>query len=231
MYFVLELTKIELNDLMQRCVNFMHRKPAKYLPFYHLYRNKPFLYWDDIMRHHNGIMEVYAKDMNGDQASVINNGIVNGLFFGACVETSTGLPSEISHFGPKRLLIPVHHMIVPDSNVYFADFYCNHRAHYVTLVLTKQGSDTDKFCREKLPQLNQFDNEYIKLVPSPIHRDKYLFYITCNIWVEILYTENIDILYALNYCQAFWQITESTGTSRPMGIPKNPNCNVCNLYK
>ena len=104
-----------------------------------MYRAKPDSYFQDIASNHHNIMKVYRKDANGDSASIINDGALDGLFFSTSVP-----PNTMSHFGRRRVLIPASEMIKHDSRLYFADFYCNNRAHYVTVVLTRPGVTCSK---------------------------------------------------------------------------------------
>ena len=179
------------------------------------YRNKPHLYYMQCVLNDKNIMKVYMKDNNGDPKSIINSRI-KGLFFATSVSL-TGEPPNTSHFGPCRICIPATAMLAEDSNLYFADFYCNYRAHYVTVVLTKPGSETDQFCKRKLFKLDIRDNDFLW------RNDK--VYVTDNVWVEVLYTEDVD----LSRPDCKFSDVPSTGTSTPGGLPKNPRCLVCNL--
>ena len=176
------------------------------------YRNKPPEYFLRCQLNDNNIMKVYMKDNNGDPKSIIN-GQIKGLFFATSVP-----PSTVSHFGSRRICIPAAAMLTEDSNLYFADFYCNRRAHYVTVVLTKPYSETDMFCRSKLIKLNLTNNDFLK------HKFGMVF-VTDNVWVEVLYTEDVD----LSRPNCTFSTVRSTGTSTPGGLPKNPRCTVCNL--
>ena len=180
------------------------------------YRNKPAYYFQNISTNNKNIMTVYGKDNNGDPASIIN-GQIDGLFF------ATRNPENISHFGDRRVTIPATAMLTADSNLYFADFYCNRRAHYVTVVLTRPGSDTDRFCESNLIKLNITDNEFLKRSCNPGEACEVR--VTIGVWVEVLYTEDVD----LSRPECTFSTVRSTGTSRPGGLPKNPNCRVCNL--
>ncbi|KAI0227766.1 Phytanoyl-CoA hydroxylase-interacting protein-like, partial [Lamellibrachia satsuma] len=211
-----EFTPEELDTLHGMAVN--HVKPGGCNEFNHcrvFYRNKPPDYFSRCKINDNNIMKVYMKDNNGDPKYIIN-GRIKGLFFATSVDSLTGGPPNISHFGSRRVSIPATAMLTEYSNLYFADFYCNRRAHYVTVVLTKPGSETDQFCRRKLIKLDTTDNDFLW------RNDK--VYVTDNVWVEVLYTEDID----LSRPDCSFSTVFSTGTSTPGGLP-NPNCSVCNL--
>ncbi len=193
-----------------------------------MYRNKPLQYFRDIEINHGNIMQPYIKDNNGDPASIIN-GQINGLFFSSVVDRNTGGPMPFSYFGERRLLVPATHFFQNLSvRLYFADFYClNYNApHYVTLVMTERGSQTDRFCDGKLMELD-------------IHNNSFLYYNqhqqnvwTCNTArVEVLYTEDIDLTIWTRYhgCQLTLTPTRGRGTSTPGGFPKRSICHVCNL--
>ena len=179
------------------------------------YRNKPFAYFKECQRNNN-VMAPYLKDNNGDPASIIN-GQIKGLFFATSVDPQTGQPPHWSFFGPKRVSIPATAMLTTNSNLYFADFYCNDKAHYVTVVLTRPGSKTDRFCEKNLIKLDTDDNDFL-------WRNNHV-YCSSRVWVEVLYTENVQLSSPL--C-SFSEV-EGRGTSRPGGLPKNPSCGKCNL--
>ena len=184
------------------------------------YRNKPLAYFQDLETNNNNIMTVYIKDNNGDRASIIN-GQINGLFF------ATSSPPYTSHFGDRRVTIPAEEMLTTDKHIYFADFYCkiqtsyctgNHKPHYVTVVMTKPGSDTDRFCESNLIKLDITDNPFLKRNPDQVT-------VTSGVWVEVFYTEDVD----LSRPECEFTTVPSTGTSRPGGIPKDPFCPKCNV--
>ncbi|KAI0235069.1 Phytanoyl-CoA hydroxylase-interacting protein-like [Lamellibrachia satsuma] len=212
-----EFTPEELDTLHGMAVN--HVKRGGCNEFNHcrvFYRNKPPDYFSRCKINDNNIMKVYMKDNNGDPKSIIN-GRIKGLFFATSVDSLTGGPPNISHFGSQRISIPATAMLTEYSNLYFADFYCNRRAHYVTVVLTKPWSETDQFCKRKLIKLDTRDNDFLW------RNDK--VYVTDNVWVEVLYTEDVD----LSRPDCSFSTVLSTGTSTPGGLPKNPRCLVCNL--
>lgn len=172
-------------------------------------------------------MKTRLKDHSGDPRSPIN-GKLYGLFFLASVEpgSETGEPRTSSPFGRSRLLVPVEEMIKSAPNVYFADFYCmKGQVHYVTLVLTRSGTDADRFCRDRrLKVLGLRDR-----VENP-----FLFYgddgelrvtTSQDLQVEVFYTENISInAYTLQHNIP----TVGQGHTTPGGVPKNPRCRICN---
>ena len=106
----------------------------------HFTRDNPADYFNYITNHRQGVMEVYLKDNNGHPGSPIN-GSLNGLFFSA-----GRVPSNPSLFGDKRFLVPVKLLLKEgNTNLYFADFYCNNSAHYVTVVMTTPSTEADIF--------------------------------------------------------------------------------------
>ena len=186
------------------------------------YRDKPADYFLNISTNNNNIMTVYIKDDNGDPASIIN-GQIDGLFF------ATRNPQNSSHFGDTRVTIPAEEMLTTDKHIYFADFYCkiqtsyythtgNHKPHYVTVVMTKPGSDTDRFCESNLIKLDITDNPILKRNHDEVT-------VTSGVWVEVLYTEDVD----LSRPECTFTKVQSTGSSRPGGIPKDPLCRKCNV--
>ncbi|XP_013392166.1 phytanoyl-CoA hydroxylase-interacting protein-like [Lingula anatina] len=220
--FRAELNNSELKELLQRATHFTKDRGGQLIQCSYLYRNKTVEYFNKIFET-DGIMKVYKKDDNGDQGSPIN-GKLDGLFFACKPDLQTGLPPLRSFFGPRRVKIPPTDLFVADTNLYFTDFYCNRRAHYVTLVLTLAGSRADQFCRERLLTLDPYNNLFF--MKAEEEHSSYV-YTSRNIWVEIFYTENINLCSYLS--PDFIHDVPSTGTSKPEGIPKNPNCQICNL--
>lgn len=216
-------TLTELTELHQRAEQYV-RKAQDFTPIHYFYRNKPEEYFNHIHQTRKGIMEVYLKDDNGDPASIIN-GEISGLFFGTRVEPETGKPPNTSFFGEKRFYVPAPFILSSDSvRLYFADFYCNNRAHYVTLVLTHRGTSTDKFCQANLIELNTYQNQFL-------FKGNFVF-VTRKIHVEVLYTENIDVNdWCMKHNAFFDRVELNKGTSTPGGLPKNPNCTICNLRR
>lgn len=177
---------------------------------------------------HLGIMEVYLKDNSGDPASPINLQI-KGLFFMASVErgSTTGEPISRLPFGPIRICVPAEELLAKAPNIYFVDFYCMRgQNHQVTLVMTRPGSKTDKFCAERLLPL---DLDYRTRNPF-FFRDVtgQLRVSTRNkLLVELLFTKDLDInRYSLEDVR-----TVGRGSSTSGGIPKNPECPLCNLQR
>jgi len=181
--FTTELTLNNLELLYQMALGSCSRYSTT--PCVWLYRNRWKSYFRDIFATHGGIMKVYVKDNSGDPASPIN-GQINGLFFMA--KNIKGQPPADSPFGEWRIQIPSDVLLSMAPNLYFADFYCmTGRIHYVTLVATKPGSTTDKYCRDKLLPLSH-DNPFLFKRGRQWH--------VCDtpyILVELFYTEDINI--------------------------------------
>ena len=223
------LVKNEINTLLQRAKEFLLLNKDETVLVKYFYRNKPAEYYDNINRNRKGIMEPYLKDYNGDQGSVIN-GVINGLFFSTKVDAKTGMPPSLSPFGNMRLNIPVDRLMHTQCKIYFADFYCNHSVHYVTLVVTENGSDTDRFCKENLIDIGLFHRKNPFLYYEP---NLDLFFCCTKLWVEVLYTEEIDIWKALaEDSRVFFSYVKTLGkgSSSPLGLPKNDKCYTCNIY-
>jgi len=191
-----------------------------------LYRNRWTSYFKDIFTNHGGIM-VYAKDNSGDQASPIN-GQINGLFFMA--KNINGQPPGDSPFGEIHIQIPADVLLSMAPNLYFADFYCmNGKIHYITLVMTKPGSATDNYCRDKLLPLSPHNNPFLFKRGSEWHVN-----VTPYILVELFYTEDIDIDEMIHEYGAILltdipRPPNCRGRSTPGGKPKNMMCTKCNL--
>jgi len=171
-------------------------------------------------------MKVYVKDKSGDPASPIN-GQIHGLFFMA--KNINGQPPDDSPFGEYRIQIPSYVLLSMAPNLYFGDFYCmNGKIHYVTLVMTKPGSKTDDYCRDKLLPLSH-DNPFLFKRGSQWHVND-----THYILVELFYTEDINIYEMVNENGAKLRSgipppPNCRGRSTPGGKPKNMTCPKCNL--
>lgn len=192
-----------------------------------LYRNKPVSYYKDIFHNYGGLMQAYLKDNSGDQASPIN-GQINGLFFMA--NNINGEPPPTSQFGPRRFQVPAECLLETVPNIFFSDFYCMRgRDHYITLVATRPGSKADQFCHHHLLPLDLYDS-----TTNPfLFWENGCLYVTShnNLQVEILYTEDIDMYEWMIHGDAVLLNVTAVckGSSTPGGVPKNPNCSVCNL--
>ncbi len=210
--------KSQLQELMKKAED--HTKWR--LPVTFAYRNKPNPYFQNILQNRGSIMEVYIKDENGDPGCPIN-GQIKGLFFAVRPDPKTKqLPAD-SYFGEKRIYLPVGDLFKPHLNMYFADFWChNQKAHHVTLVVTTPNSTTDRFCSKTLLKISQTNNPFF------FHEEGRGYFCCIVPEVEILYTENVD-LRAPNIGWA--DVTAlGRGSSLPGGIPKNVDCDICNLH-
>ena len=192
-----------------------------------LYRNKPADYFFNILKNYNGLMKPYEKDYNGDPCCPIN-GQIDGLFFSGMVDKKGNLPTR-SPFGDTRFIMPIHKLFNQYTNLYFADFYCNNKdrqPHYITLVITVPGSSADRFCSPRLLLLDKYSNPYFCI-------DYRMGCVRINktVWIEILYTETVDLLHEMMNGSTWQRGVETIGkgSSSDKGIPKNPKCKVCNL--
>ena len=223
------LVKSEIDELLERAKRFLQLSNDRIVRVHYFYRNKPAEYYDDIRLYKNGVMEPYRKDHNGDQGSPIN-GKIMGLFFSTAVDPHTGLPPSESPFGNTRLNIPVDRLMHTNCRIYFADFYCNFSTHYVTLVITERGSETDIFCHENLVEIgmHRANNPFLFYDEA-----EDFFYCCTKLWVEVLYTEAIDINRELSEDgRVFFSdvLIRGKGSSSPLGLPKNESCLKCNLF-
>ena len=215
------LNKRELKRLMSKAEDFeLNETDGEKLPVDYAYRNKSDDYFEDIEKNRSNIMEVYIKDNNGDPRCPIN-GNIDGLFFAVRPEPDTMEIPTVSPFGRRRIILPIDKLIKSNRRLYFADFWCHNKIHYVTLVVTKPSTDADIFCREHLPKLSLESNPFL-------YREISEFYCCEEPRVEIFYTENID----LNKSYIQWDSvrTIGRGSSTPGGKPKRRDCSICNLY-
>ena len=189
-------------------------------------RDKGYPYFEDIFNG-DGIMKKYIKDGHanpqqpyGSPQNPINGGL-EGLFFSAIVDWSTGKPYPTSVYGNRRLTLPVDQLLTTDKNLYFSDFYCMRSGtgnrHTVTLVLCDAGSISDVFCASQLVLLDMGNNSFLQKTNGT-------FWVSKGAYVEIFYTEDLDISNYQN-CMSY---VESTSTGRNPSPVKNTICRYCN---
>ena len=111
-----------------------------------------------------------------------------------------------------------------EVRLYFADFYCMSKMHWVTLVLTYKGSVQDRYCENRLPELDLSENEflYVDDYGSVMKRTANMFK------TEIFYAADVD----LNHWVRNGGIIETVnglGQSSTKGKPKRRECSICNL--
>ena len=175
------------------------------------------------------------QDNTGDQRSPIN-GRIDGLFF-----ATSQPPTYTSRFGNTRIKVPVKFFLSRQAQkyntvinttrkvrLYFADFYCMDRRsqrHWVTIVLTYEGSVADYFCRDKLPSLDLYNNNFLIMKYGSVQVRSS----DCN-RVEIFYAGDIDLNYWKENGATIGQVmTEGSGRSTPGGKPKRVSCRCCNV--
>ena len=195
------------------------------------YRDKNSGYFDDISVNKNGDMQVCRKDHHGDPKSPIN-GRINGLFFSTNVQYGTTEPIPWSVFGNTRLLIPMEQLYSICPNLWFADFYCIHEPHIVTLVMTEPNSETDEFCREHLVQLNWHTNRFFSRALTckdyRYNETEPIFRVTTSgVFVEVFFTEGLNICRYLNSLRHVDMRGQRSGGG--VGLKKDPDCGICNI--
>ena len=219
--------KKDLTRLLSKAEKFVGSKNEICHTFY---RDKNSRYFDDIRANKNGYMQVCRKDHHGDPKSPIN-GRTDGLFFSTNIQYGTTEPIPWSVFGDTRLLIPMEKLYRKCPNLWFADFYCIHRTHYVTLVMAEPDSKTNEFCRTHLVPLNWKTNRFLsrELVYNYRHNENEpIFRVTTSgVFVEVLFTEGLNISSYVNYLKHVDMTGERTGGR--VGLEKNPDCEICNI--
>lgn len=225
-----DFTKQELNEMRLKAIEFVHRREQRIAAIPYFYRNKSIKYFDAIMMNDSdGIMYPNLKDNNGDRYSIVNENI-EGIFFSALLLPSTLKPPKTSIFGTRRLYVRSTLLLNENVKMYFADFYCyNNVVHYVTIVLTKPGSESDQFCDKNLVQLNAYSNPFLQLTTLD-GVQKVL--VTLNAVIEIFYTEPIDLM-AMSLLPGATMYSDvqlaGRGSSVEGGIPKKDDCDLCNV--
>ena len=193
------------------------------------YRDKESGYFDDISVNKNGPMQVCRKDHHGDPKSPIN-GRINGLFFSTNVKYGTTEPIPRSVYGDARLLIPLEQLYSKCTHLWFADFYCIHRIHFVTLVMTEPDSKTDEFCRRHLVPLNWKTNGFLsrELVYTYYNETEPIFRVTTSgVFVEVFFTKGFNISSYLNALRHVDMTGQRSGGR--VGLRKATNCRICNI--
>jgi len=208
----------------------------RWSPFERLVRCKPSDYFDNLKGER---MIPYLKDQNGHAASAIN-GRMKGLFF--AINTS---PVTSSPFGEVKFEIDAHELLNRAIHkVYFADFYCNSTTtttarsdtgslvlpHYVTLVVCKKGSKSDKFCEKNgLLEVDTTKPDSIVRVQRGLSVTPSYSVIGKNpeVHVEVFYTEPVE----LSRGSLFKKIPViGKGQSTEAGIKRIPNCQHCDFF-
>ena len=214
--------KIQAADFLQNHTDYMGHTALNFIT-----RDQTPTYFKKIYTEKEGIMTKELKDGYGSPQNPINHRL-RGLFFSAIVNFSTGEPFPNSRYGPRRLKLPVKHLFKPNKHLYFSDFYDmkssynKKRRHNITLVLCEPGSKPDKFCERALPQLNIKNNLFLYIS----HTGKRV-YVTKGAYVEIFYTEDMDI----SSMKQYFENVEWPGWGRQLYPQKNTRCKYCNLWK
>ena len=182
------------------------------------YRNKPSSYFQEIEEKYDNVMYPYRKDKNGDTKCPAN-GRIRGLFFmGRREQNNTSFLPSYFIFGNKRVIVPAHLILNSDSRLYFCDFWCHRSQHYTTVVVTRSGTKEDDFCQDYLLELEKSNNSYLELRGDNV-------YINQNIWVEILFTDKLD----LKTDGIDWDTGINRVQSRINGMEKKKFCSTCSL--
>lgn len=213
---IYDLPELIQLQLKAKNYNFGQLKSIRYL-----YRNKPVDYYSAVRSTNHQVESAYLKDHNGDLFSPIN-GRLKGLFFNGVIVGGVEDLEEGSPFGPVRLKIEASLLFNECSRLFFADFYCNTRQHYVTLVVTKLGSEAWYFCSSHLLPLNSFNNPWL------CHDRRGNVSLNHNLFlrVEIFYAHDVDTKIG-SFVENV--STRGIGRSTATGFPKNRNCHICNL--
>jgi len=204
----------------------------------YLYRNKSEAYFKEIEQDNGGIMKTYLKMANGDMRSP-TNGQIFGLFFCANVNWKTGQPMSYSPYGIRRVLITVDKILELTPNMFFSDFYCMRYSHdppdckdpwhNVDIILTKDGSSADQFCKSHLPRLDSNSNPFLCKKDEKFWVAKYIF-------VHIFVTENLNLkeMQDRGVCtmdpEEFAPRTRGGGTQDGVGSEKKAKCETCDIF-
>ncbi len=212
----------ELQELLGKAEQHQALRGSEMKELRWFYRNKHMSYFENIYLHQYGWMTKYRKNNNGDPASPIN-GKLDGINFSVMVDQFSGQPPLFSYFGKYRIYIPAWYMFYNFPNLYFSDFYCHYHAHHMTLVMTRNGSKADVFCRKKLVKLNPTSNPFVRY-DLLANRGA----VSSHIQIEIFVTEDIN-LHDVQLAGGYFGGVKCNTKACPRGKRKNPSCNICNL--
>jgi len=219
-----KLSIAELKTLMKRVDRIDRSKQFQQVIW--VYRDKPEHFFTKAIRQHGGVMKMYKKDHSGDPRSPIN-GEIDGLFF-----ATNQPPSPDSYFGNRRIRVQASFFFSKNAQtqnhrrvrLYFADFYCMSKMHWVTLVLTYEGTATDRFCESRLPELDLSDNDFLYVDNHGTVWKR----TSPNFKTEIFYTADVD-LYHWQRKGGVIEIVNGLGQSSTKGKRKQSHCTICNL--
>ena len=95
---------------------------------------------------------------HGGAAGVVARGALPG------VRLSARAPrSPTSAAGTRRLLWPAREAVTAETNLYFSGMHCaGRRGHRVTIVAVRHGTAADRFCRDRLLQLDAEGNVFVR---------------------------------------------------------------------
>ncbi|XP_020318737.1 phytanoyl-CoA hydroxylase-interacting protein [Oncorhynchus tshawytscha] len=198
---------------------------GRLLRFSVFYRNQHPDYFHYVRTECGGLMRPALKDNSGSHGSPINSKL-QGVFLSCNTEFDTGLPPNDSPYGPLRFQIPAGNLLNPNTNLYFADFYCMYTAyHYVVLVLAPSGSEGDNFCRSSLPLLDLTANPFLTYIPPQRQGEDPLFCHASDVILEVLYTEPLYLEQgSVLEISGHHQMSQTTANAK-----KDPSCKVCNI--
>ncbi|KFO53083.1 Phytanoyl-CoA hydroxylase-interacting protein, partial [Corvus brachyrhynchos] len=141
---------------------------GRMLRFSVFYRNQHKEYFQHVRMHCGNVMKPSLKDNSGSHGSPTNR-----------------------EYGRYRFQIPAQRLLNPNTNLYFADFYCMYTAyHYVVLVLAPKGSSGDLFCRERLPQLDISSNKFLTCC---VEEGELVYRHAQDSIREVIYPEPVDL--------------------------------------
>ncbi|XP_062320265.1 phytanoyl-CoA hydroxylase-interacting protein-like isoform X1 [Osmerus eperlanus] len=198
---------------------------GRMLRFSVFYRNHNKEYFDQAREHQNNRMLPSVKDNSGSHGSPIS-GKLEGIFFSCNTEFNTGKPPQDSTYGRMRFQVQAEALFNPNTNLYFADFYCMYTAyHYVILVLAPQGSPGDDFCKQRLSALDITNNRFLTCTREEGEGAGLVFHHAQDVILEVIYTEPLDL--------AQGTVAEISGhqlnSLSTFNAKKDPSCKTCNI--
>ena len=225
-FSLLVFTKTDMLRLLEKASTFVrYDVSGQVKPCPYFYRDKDQCYYKNIFENCEGVMKKYEKDCHGDPANPINEQI-SGLFFSATMDESSGQPLRQSIYGNTRVKIQPWQLMNENTNLYFADFYCINKTHWVQLVLAENQTEIDDTCSQLLIKLDKYKNPFLyisKTDPKTIH-------VTTGATMEVFYTHDVNLpAFGFNNTGDLEYVRTRGPGKSSMGGKKKKGCSKCNL--
>lgn len=185
----------QLLKLLEMAENYGTINKCQLVNVHKFHRDMSYAYYEEIMNNCDGWMETITKDINGHKGNPLIRR-QSGLHLSITDPNEPNTPESI--FGILRVHFPADMILNPERHsLYFTDFYCmrkrmpkrNEPTHYIVLMVTDKGSQTDRLWNSKLPSLDITNNMFICK-----HEGDHMAALTSrSLRIEVFYTEKVNI--------------------------------------